>query len=99
LRGRILAQLGNAAAAGRELQQASKLAGKLNSPSLSYPIAFRLGQWYEMIGKEREAREIYGKAKATIEQMATSVEDETLRSIFLRSARVQAIFASYAGTQ
>jgi hypothetical protein len=34
---------------------------------------------------------LYGKAKATIEQMATAVEDEVLRSTFLQSALVQAI--------
>jgi hypothetical protein len=34
---------------------------------------------------------LYGKATATIEQMATAVEDEQLRSIFLQSALVQEI--------
>ena len=34
---------------------------------------------------------LYGKAKATIEQMAMAVEDEALRSTFLQSALVQEI--------
>jgi hypothetical protein len=35
---------------------------------------------------------LYGKAKATIEQMLTAVEEETLRSTFLQSALVQEIY-------
>jgi len=96
LRGRILAHLGKAEAAGADLQRAFALAEKLNSPSLSYPIAFDLGQWYEVAGQEREAAELYGKAKATVERMAAAMEDEALRSIFLQSAPVQAIHESLA---
>jgi hypothetical protein len=67
------------------------LADQLQSPSLIYPIAYDFGQWHENTGKEREAATLYGKAKATIEQMATAVEDEALRSTFLQSALVQEI--------
>ena len=91
LRGKIIAKLGDADAAGTELQRAFSLAEQLQSPSLLYPIAYDLGQWYESTGKEREAATLYGKAKATIEQMATAVEDEALRSTFLQSALVQEI--------
>ena len=91
LRGKIIAKLGDADAAGIELQRAFSLAEQLQSPSLLYPIAYDLGQWYESTGKEREAAALYGKAKATIEQMATAVEDEALRSTFLQSALVQEI--------
>jgi class 3 adenylate cyclase len=62
-----------------------------DSPSLIYPIAYDFGQWHEMTGKKREAVTLYGKAKATIERMATAVEDEALRSTFLQSALVQEI--------
>jgi len=91
LRGKIGAKLGDADAAGTELQRAYTLADQLQSPSLLYPIAYDLGQWHESTGKEREAAALYGKAKATIEQMATAVEDEALRSTFLQSALVQEI--------
>jgi len=91
LRGKIIAKLGNAEVAGTELQRAFSLAEQLQSPSLLYPIAYDLGHWYESTGKERDAAALYGKAKATIEQMATAVEDEALRSIFLQSALVQEI--------
>jgi class 3 adenylate cyclase/tetratricopeptide (TPR) repeat protein len=91
LRGKIVAKLGDADTAGTELQRAFSLAEQLQSPSLIYPIAYDLGQWHESIGKEREAAVLYGKAKATIEQMATAVEDEVLRSTFLQSALVQTI--------
>jgi tetratricopeptide (TPR) repeat protein len=91
LRGKIIAKLGNAEAAGTELQRAFMLAEQLQSPSLLYPIAYDLGQWYETTGQEREAASLYSKAKATIAQMATAVEDEALRSTFLQSALVQEI--------
>jgi tetratricopeptide (TPR) repeat protein len=91
LRGKIIAKLGDADTAGTELQRAFSLADQLQSPSLFYPIAYNLGQWCESTGKERGAAALYGKAKATIEQMATAVEDDALRSTFLQSALVQEI--------
>jgi hypothetical protein len=63
----------------------------MHSPSLLYPIAFDLGRWYEAAGQERQAAELYGKAKATVERMATAIGDEGLRSVFLQWARIQAI--------
>ena len=91
LRGKIVAQLGDTGAAGTALQRAFALAEQMQSPSLLYPIAYDLGQWYETTGKTREAAALYGKAKATIEQMATAVEDEQWRSTFLHGALVQKI--------
>jgi tetratricopeptide (TPR) repeat protein len=91
LRGKIVAKLGDADTAGTELQRAFSLADQLQSPSLLYPIAYDLGHWYESTGKEREAAALYGKAKATIAQMAMAVEDEQLHSTFLQSALVQEI--------
>ena len=61
-------------------------------PSLIYPIAYDFGKSYESTGKAREAATLYSKAKATIEQMATAVEDEALRSTFLQSVLVQEIY-------
>jgi tetratricopeptide (TPR) repeat protein len=98
LRGKILAALGNSEAAGAGLQRALALAEQLHSPALLYPIADDLGQWYEGIGKEWEATALYGKAKAAIEHMAAAVEDQTLRTIFLQSASVQAIHERVART-
>jgi tetratricopeptide (TPR) repeat protein len=91
LRGKILAHLGNTEAAGADLQRAFSLAEQLNSPSLTYPIACDLGQWYESARRERDAVMLYARARDAIERMVTSVEDEALRSIFLQSALVQAI--------
>ena len=91
LRGKIIAKLGDAETAGTELQRAFTLARQLQSPELLYPIAYDFGQWHETTGKEREAAAMYGKARAIIEQMATAVEDETLRSSLLESALVQEI--------
>ena len=91
LRGKIAAKLGDSVSAGTELQHAFSLAEQLQSPSLLYPIAYDLGQWYESAGNERDAAALYSQAKATIDQMATAVEDEALRSTFLQSALVQEI--------
>ena len=91
LRGKMAARLGDAAAAGTALRRAFSLANKLQSPALIYPVAHELGQWYESVGKEQEARRLYGKAQAVIAQMATAVEDEALRSRFLQVTLVQAI--------
>jgi tetratricopeptide (TPR) repeat protein len=93
LRGKIASKLGDAATAGAELQRALALAEGLQSPALFYPIAYDLGQWYESTGKERQAASLYGTAKATIERMATAVEDDTLRATFLHSTLVQTITA------
>ena len=93
-RGKIASKLGDAETAGAELQRAFTLAEQLQSPSLFYPIAYDLGQWYESTGKERQAAALYGQAKTTIERMATAVEDDTLRATFLHSALVQTVNAS-----
>jgi tetratricopeptide (TPR) repeat protein len=92
LRGKIAAQLRDRDTAGVELQRAFTLADQLQSPSLLYPIAYDLGQWYESTGKEREAATLYGTATATIEQMITAVADDALRSTFRQSALVQEIY-------
>jgi hypothetical protein len=71
LRGKIVSKLGGIATAGTELHRAFTLADQLQNPSLIYPLAYDLGRWYEVSGKEPEAVSFYGKANATIEQMAT----------------------------
>jgi tetratricopeptide (TPR) repeat protein len=92
LRGKIVAKLGDSDAAGAELQRAHTLAEQLQSPALFYRTAYDLGRWYETAGQEQEAAILYGKAKAVVEHMATAIEDEGLRAIFLKSAPVQAIY-------
>jgi hypothetical protein len=72
---------------GERKQVTIRFCDLANSP----PIAYDLGQWYATTGKECEAAALYGKAKSTIEQIATAVEDEVLRSAFLQSALVQEI--------
>jgi hypothetical protein len=96
LRGKIAARLGDAETAGTALQRAVALAEVLRSPTLIYPMAYEFGCWHERIGQEREARTLYRKAHATIEQMATAVEDAALRTAFLQSALVQTVYESVA---
>ena len=86
-----MAQLGDRETAGADLQRAYTLAEQVRSPTLLYPIATELGQWYETVGREQEARACYTKAKATIEQIINALEDQNLRAIFLQSALVQAV--------
>ncbi len=92
LRGKIVAKLGDSDAAGAELLRAHTLAEQLHSPALFYRTAYDLGQWYETVGQEQESAVLYAKAKAAVEHMATAIEDEGLRAIFLKSAPVQAIY-------
>jgi predicted ATPase len=96
LRGKIAARLGDAAAAGAEFQRAFTLAERVESLPLLYPFAHELGQWYETTGQERTAAEVYSRAKAAIDAIATSIEETALRAIFLQSASVAAIEASLA---
>ncbi|HEX2277170.1 MAG TPA: AAA family ATPase [Candidatus Tectomicrobia bacterium] len=96
LRGKILIALGRREAGGRELQRAFKLVEQLRSPPLTYPIAYDLGQWFEMTGNERRAMVLYGKAKATIEHMLAAVEEPSLQASFRQSELVQTILACAA---
>ena len=96
LRGKILTALGQREAGGRELQRAFRLAEQLRSPSLTYPIAYDLGQWFDVIGKERPAAVLYGKAKAMIKHMLATVEDPALQASFRQSEPVQTILACAA---
>jgi len=92
LRGKIMANLGDSHAARTELLGAINLAEQLRSPTLIYPAAYDLGQWYETTGQEREAATWYGRAKAAVQQIATTIQNEALYAIFRQSAQVQAIF-------
>jgi tetratricopeptide (TPR) repeat protein len=95
LRGKLQAHQGEVQVAGTEFQRAFALAEQLRSPSLVYPLAYDLGRWYETAGNDREATELYGKANAAIEHMATAVGDQALRSAFVQSAPVQAVYRSF----
>ncbi len=88
-----MAKLRDSDAAGTELQRSFTLAEQLCSPTLVYPAACDLGQWYETTGQEWEAAMLYGKAKAAAEHIATTIEDEALSAIFLQSAPVRHVWA------
>jgi tetratricopeptide (TPR) repeat protein len=96
LRGKTLLALKQREAGGRALQQAFRLVEHLHSPSLTYPMAYDLGQWFEMIGNEHQAAALYGKATATIQHMLTSVEDPALQASFQQSGLVQTILCCAA---
>lgn len=96
LQGNILIALNQREAGGRVLQRAFRLVERLHSPSLIYPIAYDLGQWFEMIGNERRSAALYGQAKAAIEHMLATVGDATLQASFQQSEPVQTILARAA---
>jgi hypothetical protein len=96
LQGKILIALGQREAGGRALWWAFRLVERLQSPDLTYPIAYELGRWFDMSGNERQAAALYGQAKATIEHMLTSVEEPALQASFRQSELVQTIVASAA---
>jgi hypothetical protein len=96
LQGKVLIALGQREAGGRALQRAFRLVERLQSPSLTYPIADALGQWFDMIGNERQGAALYGKAKTLIEHMLTAVEEPVLHASFRQSELVQTILARAA---
>jgi class 3 adenylate cyclase/tetratricopeptide (TPR) repeat protein len=96
LRGNILIALKQPEAGGRALQRAFRLVERLHSPSLIYPIAHDLGQWFEMIGNERRSAALYGKAKAAIEHMLAAVDDPAMQASFRQYRPVQTILACAA---
>ena len=77
--------------ANRGIRERGSQKKRVGNPSLVYPIAYDLGQWYEMTGKEREAAVSYARAKSAIEHMVTAVEDDAMCSTLLHSALVQEI--------
>jgi class 3 adenylate cyclase/tetratricopeptide (TPR) repeat protein len=93
LRGKLLIALRQPEAGGRALRRAFRLAERLHSPSLLYPIAYDLGQWFDMIGNERQAAALYGQAKATIEHMLVAVEDPAWQASFRGYRAVQTVLA------
>jgi DNA-binding SARP family transcriptional activator len=95
LRGKILAQMGDREAAGAELRRAFSTAEALKIPSLFYPIAYALGEWHEMMGRQREAAAFYARTKETVAQMANAVGSEALASALLQSEQVRAISESW----
>ncbi|MFN2201107.1 MAG: ATP-binding protein [Caldilineaceae bacterium] len=98
LRGKILMKLGNTEGAGAELKRASSLAESLHDPSLSRPLAFALGQWYESLGRTEDASAQYGKAQRIVEQITSDLDDDELRNTFLLSEPVQSISLALART-
>jgi hypothetical protein len=68
----------------------------LQSPSLTYPIAYELGRWFEMVGEEPRAVALYGRARATIEHMLAAVADPALQASFRQYRPVQTILGCAA---
>ncbi len=99
LRGKILTQMGQTEASGADFQRAFSLAEALQIPSLTYTLAFALGQWHETMGQECETATLYARAQATVEQMARAIGNQALEALFLQSNQVQVISESWLRTR
>ncbi len=91
LRGRIAAEQGDAAAAGVDFERAYEIAEKTASPTILYPVACTLAEWYAANAKEREAHELYKSAKKMTDSIAADIEDAQRRKIFERSPLVRGL--------
>ncbi len=91
LRGKLKARHGDTEGAGADFVSAWSLAEKLSSPTILYPIAHDFARWSDANGREARARELRRRAQTATESIASSIDDQTLRSIFLGSPIVKAL--------
>lgn len=98
LRGKILQQLGQTAAAGNDLQRAFEIGQSLHSPALTYPLAHALGEWYEATDQRHAAATCYRTAKAAIDQMTANAGSKALADGFLQAGPIRLLTENWART-
>jgi tetratricopeptide (TPR) repeat protein len=91
LRGQALPGRGRLAEADREIARALLLARQLGNPPQIWKTYAALGELQRAQGKPEEARLAYHAALTTIDQVARSLGDATLRATFLSSSHVTRI--------
>ena len=91
LRGQALLALGQLAEAEQELARALELAQEVGNPPQLWKTQVALGDLRAAQGRTDEAHAAYGVALATIEKVAGTLEDTSLRETFLQSAHVQQV--------
>jgi DNA-binding SARP family transcriptional activator len=89
LRGMALAELGGVDEAIYELETAVALADTIQYQPVRWASRQRLAKLYLQIGREGEAKNTSSEAEDIIQTIASSLEDETLRVIFLKAALSQ----------
>jgi hypothetical protein len=99
LRGKILIALGQQEAGGRAMRRVFTSAEQLHSPTVTYPLAYELGQWYESQGQTLQAAQLCHKAHDAVEYMMAAIENEALQSVFRQSETVQLLAQGLARTR
>lgn len=89
LKGMALAELGSVDEAISEFQTAISQADAIQYQPIRWGGRFRLVELYRQIGRTQEAKDHASEAENIIQTIATSLEDENLRTKFLNSALLQ----------
>jgi len=91
LKGQVLLAQGKPAEAEREIEVAFGIAKEIGNPPQLWKTLVALGDLRKAQGRADEARQAYGEAMSVIDQVASALEDESLRETFLSSPHVRGI--------
>lgn len=86
LRGGAMAELGDRDGAISELETAISYAEEIQYQPIRWMGRYQLANMYHQNGREQEAKNAASEAKNIIQTIATALEDENLRDIFLKAA-------------
>jgi tetratricopeptide (TPR) repeat protein len=86
LRGEALAGLGRPEEAATTLRAAQEAARTQGLQSLQWRICVSLGKLYQGQGRHKEAEQAFATARTIIEELASTIADESLRDNFTRLA-------------
>jgi tetratricopeptide (TPR) repeat protein len=86
LKGMALAKLGNIDKAIAAIETAISLADDIHYQPIRWASRHQVAELYRQNGRAQEAKRIFSEAEHIIQTIATSLEDENLRIIFLNSA-------------
>jgi diguanylate cyclase (GGDEF)-like protein len=77
-----------------ELKEAAQIAGSIGALPLLWQAHASLGRLYDGVGDGKKASEYLSRAKSTIEEIASNIADESLRSTYLNSPMIRLVRAS-----
>jgi tetratricopeptide (TPR) repeat protein len=86
LRGGAMAELGDRDGAISELETAISYAEEIQYQPIRWKGRYQLANMYHQNGREQDAKNAASEAKNIIQTIATALEDENLRDIFLKAA-------------
>jgi tetratricopeptide (TPR) repeat protein len=91
LKGQVLTAQGKHAEAEPEIEMALAIAKEIGNPPQLWKTYVALGDLRKAQAREDELRDAYSEAVEVIDGVASSLEDDSLREIFLSSPHVQGI--------